>query len=82
MQLSLYSDYACRVLIFLATSTSERSSIQEIAKAFGISENHLVKVVHRMGQLGFLINSRGRTLTSWNVLASLPIPVPSLKFAA
>jgi Rrf2 family nitric oxide-sensitive transcriptional repressor len=60
LQLSLHADYACRVLIFLASSGIEKASIQEIAEAYGISENHLVKVVHRLGKEGFLINVRGR----------------------
>ncbi|HYX37379.1 MAG TPA: Rrf2 family transcriptional regulator [Oligoflexus sp.] len=60
MQLSLHADYACRVLIYLATREVPRSSIEEIAKAFKISENHLVKVVHRLGQQGFIETTRGR----------------------
>lgn len=60
MQLSLHADYACRVLIYLAARRAPRSSIEEIARAFKISENHLVKVVHRLGQLGFVETTRGR----------------------
>ncbi len=48
MQLSLHADYACRTLIYLAISP--RASIPQISKAYGISNNHLVKVVHRLGQ--------------------------------
>ena len=58
MQLSLSSDYACRVLIFL--SVEEKSSIPEIAQRFHISQNHLVKVVHRLSSLGYLKTTRGR----------------------
>lgn len=39
---------------------SEQSSIEEIAAAFNISEHHLVKIVHFLGKLGFLQNTRGR----------------------
>jgi Rrf2 family nitric oxide-sensitive transcriptional repressor len=60
MQLSLHADYACRVLIFLSVHDGSRASIEEIAKAFTISQNHLVKVVHRLGQLGFIETTRGR----------------------
>ncbi|WP_141733367.1 RrF2 family transcriptional regulator [Oligoflexus tunisiensis] len=60
MQLSLHADYACRVLIHLAVGQETRSSIEEIARAFAISQNHLVKVVHRLGQLGFIETTRGR----------------------
>ncbi len=56
----MHSDYACRVLMYLAIKPGERVSIQEIAEAFSISENHLVKVVHRLGKLGFVATTRGR----------------------
>lgn len=60
MQLSLYSDYSCRVLIYLAASPTKKASIDQIASAYGISTNHLVKVVHNLGKLGFIETSRGR----------------------
>ena len=60
MQLSLHSDFACRVLIYLATNNAQKSSIEEIARAFHISENHLIKVVHRLGKFGFIETTRGR----------------------
>ncbi len=61
MQLSLYADFSCRALMYLAVKPrEEKSSIEEIAQAYGISENHLVKIVHRLGQLGYIETSRGR----------------------
>jgi Rrf2 family nitric oxide-sensitive transcriptional repressor len=60
VQLSFRADYACRVLIYLAAAESEQSSIEEIASAFHISQNHLVKIVHFLGKHGFLHNTRGR----------------------
>lgn len=61
MQLSLHADYSCRVLMYLAVHQSEaKSSIDEISKAYGISTNHLVKVVHNLGKLGFVDTMRGR----------------------
>lgn len=59
MQLSLHADYSCRVLIYLATK-AERCSIEEISEAYGISKNHLVKLVHEMGRLEFIETVRGR----------------------
>ncbi len=58
MQLSLHADYACRTLIYLAISP--RASIPQISKAYGISNNHLVKVVHRLGQAGYVKTTRGK----------------------
>src|SRR5690242_9329649 len=60
MRLTTFTDYSLRVLIYVATAPTGRATIGEIARAFGISENHLVKVVHRLGQAGVLVNTRGR----------------------
>ena len=60
MRLTLHSDYALRTLIFLGLRPQRLVSIAEIAKAYRISENHLTKVVHRLGQAGFVETLRGR----------------------
>jgi Rrf2 family nitric oxide-sensitive transcriptional repressor len=61
MQLTRYTDYSLRVLIFLAIQPEgRRSTITEIADRFEISRNHLVKIVHRLGQLGYVTTIRGK----------------------
>ena len=60
MRLTTFTDYSLRVLIHLASVPGGRSTIGEIARAFEISEHHLVKVVHFLGQEGLLVNTRGR----------------------
>jgi Rrf2 family nitric oxide-sensitive transcriptional repressor len=60
MKLTLQTDYALRVLMYVATKGDELSTIHEIADAFDISQAHLMKVVHRLGQNGFLANVRGK----------------------
>ena len=61
MQLTLYSDYSLRVLIYLGTKPQDESStITDIAQAFGISRNHLVKVVHNLALLGYINTIRGK----------------------
>jgi Rrf2 family nitric oxide-sensitive transcriptional repressor len=60
MRLTTFTDYGLRVLIFLASAPDGRATIAQVASAYGISENHVVKVVHRLGQLGALVNTRGR----------------------
>src|SRR5688572_8731266 len=60
MKLTTFTDYSLRVLIYLASAAEGRATIAEIARAFDISENHLVKVVHLLGREGILLNTRGR----------------------
>ena len=59
MRLTTFSDYSLRVLIFLAAEPGRRATIAEIARAFDVSENHLMKVVHFLGKAGWLRNVRG-----------------------
>ena len=60
MRLTTFTDYSLRVLIFVASAPEGRATIAEVARAFEISEHHLVKVVHLLGREGFLVNTRGR----------------------
>ena len=60
MQLTRYSDYSLRALIYLGLNGHRRCTTREIADAYGISENHLTKLVHRLGQQGFIATRRGR----------------------
>ncbi|TFD99668.1 Rrf2 family transcriptional regulator [Jeotgalibacillus sp. R-1-5s-1] len=61
MKLTLYTDYSLRVLIYLgAKERDELSNIQQIADAYSISKNHLMKVTHELGKLGYIETIRGR----------------------
>lgn len=65
MRLTQHTDYAIRVLMFAASrylreGPEALSSIREIAEAYGVSENHLMKVVNRLAQEGLLHTQRGR----------------------
>ncbi len=59
MRLTAYSDYSIRVLLYAALRSPERATVEEVATAFGISGNHLIKVVHELGKHGFLQTIRG-----------------------
>ncbi|MFK3690859.1 Rrf2 family transcriptional regulator [Agrobacterium tumefaciens] len=59
MKLSLYSDYAMRVMIHLAAK-DEKVSIREVADIYDISQNHLMKVVQDLSGAGFIEAVRGR----------------------
>jgi Rrf2 family nitric oxide-sensitive transcriptional repressor len=61
MQLTLQSDYAFRVLMSLAVSSPRLSTIQEIAERYQISRGHLMVVVNRLSNLGFIEAIRGRS---------------------
>ena len=60
MQLTVFTDYGLRTLMFLAAHKDKTCSVKEIAETYGISRNHLVKVVHRLAQLGFIESSKGK----------------------
>jgi Rrf2 family nitric oxide-sensitive transcriptional repressor len=60
MQITGYTDYALRVLIYLAMAPSGQATITEISDFYNISRNHLVKVVHQLGSKGFVKTMRGK----------------------
>jgi Rrf2 family transcriptional regulator, nitric oxide-sensitive transcriptional repressor len=60
MRLTNFTDYCLRALIFVALKGEELTTIDEIAEHHGINRNHLVKVVFRLSQLGYLHTSRGK----------------------
>ena len=61
MELSRFTDYALRVLIYTAARSPEKVTLRELADAYRISHHHLVKIVHKLGALGYLRNQRGRS---------------------
>lgn len=60
MRLTDYTDYSLRALIYVAAHPDELVTIQQIADAFSIPKNHLVKIVQHLGQAGYLQTLRGR----------------------
>lgn len=60
MRLTAYTDYALRTLMFLAEHRGRLVTIGEIAEVHGIAKNHLTKVVHQLGLLGYIDTVRGR----------------------
>ena len=60
MKLTAFTDYSLRVLIYLGAAGGRRATIAQIAQAYDVSENHLVKVVHFLGKQGWLANVRGK----------------------
>jgi Rrf2 family nitric oxide-sensitive transcriptional repressor len=60
MRLTAFTDYCLRALIFVALKGDELATIDEIAERYRINRNHLVKVVFRLSQLGYLRTLRGK----------------------
>ena len=58
MRLTTQTDYALRTLMYL-TARSGRATIAQVAQLFGISANHVAKVVNLLVRLGYLRSIRG-----------------------
>ena len=60
MRLTLMTDYALRLLMYVAQQPARLCTISEVAQAYDISEAHLMKVTHQLGLLGWIETVRGK----------------------
>ncbi len=62
MRLTNYSDYALRILMYLAVmpSSEDLATIADISNSYQISKSHLTKIVHQLAQLGYIDSVRGK----------------------
>ncbi|MFA7350848.1 MAG: Rrf2 family transcriptional regulator [Methylotenera sp.] len=60
MRLTTFSDYTMRVMMYLGLQHGQLVTISDIAQAYDISENHLMKVVHHLAQDGYIETVRGK----------------------
>ena len=60
MQLTQFSDYSLRLVLYLAAHPDRVVSIQEVSEAYHVSQHHLVKVVQRLIAQGLITSVRGR----------------------
>lgn len=60
MKLSQHTDYALRLLIYLAVHPDRPATIQAVAESYDISSHHLAKVAQEMVQAGWVVSTRGR----------------------
>lgn len=61
MQLTMFSDFALRVLMFTHAAGDRLVTIDEISAAYDISRAHLTKVVNTLTRAGYLTAVRGRS---------------------
>jgi len=61
MHLKRFTDFALRVLIYLALHPQRVISINEIARAFDMSRNHLLKVVNELVASELVTTYRGKS---------------------
>ncbi|MFA0813396.1 RrF2 family transcriptional regulator [Microbulbifer epialgicus] len=60
MKITRFTDYSLRVLMYLAVQDQDLVTIRGVAERYGISKNHLMKVVQELNAKGYLIATRGK----------------------
>lgn len=60
MQLTTHTDYALRALLILGIAAPEKLTVGAISSAYAVSENHMVKVVRHLAELGYVETLRGK----------------------
>jgi len=60
VKLTAYTDYSFRVLMYLGLRGERLTTIRELSETYGVSANHLMKIIHNLGKLGYIETVRGR----------------------
>ena len=60
MQLTRFTDYSLRVLMYLAVEPERSARIEDVSQSYGISHGHVMKVVRGLSHHGFIETVRGR----------------------
>ena len=61
MRMTLHTDYALRMLIYLAIREPQPCTVNDVAESHGISRNHLLKVALNLKNMGIISTARGRS---------------------
>ena len=61
MRMTFHTDYALRMLIFVALRPQETCTVNDVAETYGLSRNHLLKVALTLRNLGYIETTRGRS---------------------
>lgn len=74
MRLTSYTDFGLRALLYLATlPATELSSVAKVSALYGVSRNHMVKVINQLVKLGYVQSQRGKHGGIW-----LAVPAQSI----
>lgn len=60
MKITQFTDYSLRLMLYLASRRDRIVTVREIAEFYGVSSEHLKKIVRRLSDLGYLITVRGK----------------------
>ncbi|MBX9634470.1 MAG: Rrf2 family transcriptional regulator [Magnetospirillum sp.] len=60
MRITQFTDYSLRLLLYLALRRDRVVTVREVAESYGISAEHLKKIVRRLCELGYLSTVRGK----------------------
>ena len=61
MQLTSFTDYGLRALIYMASLPDGRmTSISEVTEVYGVSRNHMVKIINQLSRVGYVTAVRGK----------------------
>lgn len=61
MQLTSFTDYGLRALIYMAALPSDKmTNISEVTEVFSVSRNHMVKIINQLSRAGLVAAVRGK----------------------
>ncbi|ACS84598.1 MULTISPECIES: nitric oxide-sensing transcriptional repressor NsrR [Musicola] len=61
MQLTSFTDYGLRALIYMASlPDGKMTSITEVTEVYGVSRNHMVKIINQLSRAGLVMAVRGK----------------------
>lgn len=61
MQLSKFTDYAFRALIYLARNRESNATVDILASELQISEHHLKKIINKLAKTDYVVSIKGRS---------------------
>ncbi|MDG6692905.1 nitric oxide-sensing transcriptional repressor NsrR, partial [Staphylococcus aureus] len=61
VQLTSFTDFGLRALIYMASLPEGRmTSISEVTEVYGVSRNHMVKIINQLSRAGYVTAVRGK----------------------